>query len=382
MRLIHTADIHLERSFASEGFSPRLGNRRRQSLRQVFTKILERARTWPADAVLIAGDLYEGEYVSGETFGFLHAAFEALAPVPIVIAPGNRDPYVPGSLYATETWPANVHVFKESRWSSVVLADGRLEVHGFAFDGSEISHNPFGELTIPSDDRVHVALGHGSETNHLPRGQKLFCPFQASDAVPAGLRYLALGHYHEAGAVPAPGGAKIWYSGAPEGQTFRDAGMRHYLEVEIHDEDVMVTPVASSEVIYLDETIDCSGMSTTQQLLDAVESLRQDEAGQLLLRLTLSGACEPVIWAELGAVRDALQSQFDYVDLVDRTEPIEDYEALSRENTSLGAFARSIGDEIRTTPPGARQQMLLRARDSGIAAFRGWELPLRGLRRE
>ena len=34
------------------------------------------------------------------------------------------------------------------------------------------------------------------------------------------------------------------------------------------------------------------------------------------------------------------------------------------------------------TPPGARQQMLLRARDVGLAAFRSWELPVRGLGRD
>ena len=35
------------------------GNRRRQSLRDVFSAILRRAKEWPADAVLIAGDLFE-----------------------------------------------------------------------------------------------------------------------------------------------------------------------------------------------------------------------------------------------------------------------------------------------------------------------------------
>ena len=92
MRLIHTSDIHLDRSYSSEGFPPRLGNRRRQGLRQVFQKIMERASAWPADAVLIAGDLFDREYVSRDTVSFLHESFSRLAPIPIFIAPGNHDP--------------------------------------------------------------------------------------------------------------------------------------------------------------------------------------------------------------------------------------------------------------------------------------------------
>jgi len=55
MRLIHTADVHLDMCFASAHTPPGFGNRRRQSLRDVFHTIIRRAGEWPADVLLIAG---------------------------------------------------------------------------------------------------------------------------------------------------------------------------------------------------------------------------------------------------------------------------------------------------------------------------------------
>jgi DNA repair exonuclease SbcCD nuclease subunit len=382
MRLIHTSDIHLDRSYSSEGFPPRLGNRRRQGLRQVFQKIMERAAAWPADAVLIAGDLFDREYVSRDTVSFLHESFSRLAPIPIFISPGNHDPYVDDSPYAVESWPRHVHIFREPRWSSVELAELGLVVHGFGFDGGEISRNPFGELLVPADGRLHIGMGHASEVNHLPAGQKLYCPFHMEGGIPAGLTYMALGHYHRPMRMTHPAGFVVAYAGAPEALSFNDSGLGQYVEVEVADGVACVTPVPVGETVYVSPRVDCTGFGGPQALLDAVRDLRLESGSSVLLRLTLEGICDPSIWADMESVREVLQNQFEHVELEDRTEPLDDFEALGRENTSLGSFAAAIAEESHMTPPGARHQMLLRARDVGLAAFRGWELPVRGLGRE
>jgi len=160
MRLVHTADIHLDASFAGTGMPAAFGNRRRQSLRDVFRSIVSRAGEWPADALLIAGDLFEQERVTKDTVAFLIGEFWSIAHVPVFIAPGNHDPYTPDSPYACEEWPENVHVFDQPVWQACSLADRPLVVHGFAFDGPDISSSPFGKLAVPDDGRVHVAVAH------------------------------------------------------------------------------------------------------------------------------------------------------------------------------------------------------------------------------
>ena len=195
---MHTADVHLDRCYSSARFPAAFANRRRQALRDAFLRIVARAGEWPADALLIAGDLFEHDRVSRDTAALLRRAFESVPHVPVFIAPGNHDPYLPDSPYAVQRWPGNVFIFPRPTWTAHALDRLPLTVHGFGFDGPDVSTNPFGSLTIPGDDRVHVAGAHGSEMGSLPAGKGAYAPFDAETATPDGLRYLALGHFHGA----------------------------------------------------------------------------------------------------------------------------------------------------------------------------------------
>src|SRR6185436_20063981 len=128
MRIVHTADIHLDMCFSPLGLPAGFGNRRRQSLRDVFRRVVRRAGEWPADALLIAGDLFEADRVSRDTIAFLVSEFRAIPQVPVFIAPGNHDPFTPASPYATEQWPKNVTIFRSASWESVPVHGGALTV--------------------------------------------------------------------------------------------------------------------------------------------------------------------------------------------------------------------------------------------------------------
>lgn len=386
MKLIHTADIHLDTSFAAAGMPTAFGNRRRQSLRDVLSAVLRRAKEWPADAVLIAGDLFEHERVSRDTAAFLREQFEAIRPVPVYITPGNHNPYVLSSPYATEAWPANMHIFKTPHWSSSALSSTPLTVHGFAFDGPDISHNPFAELRVPDDGRVHVALGHGSERGHQPAGKNTYAPFDAAQLAQRGLHYAALGHFHSYTPIETDT-TLVAYSGAPEGHGFDELGPRHYVEVEIDPlpgggYSTVVRPVPVARVQYAIETIDCSRLTSSHQLIEELRAIAQAAGRPLILRAVLAGACTDSIRAELGAVQDAASAEFVHLDIEDQSSPSEDLDALSCEDTSLGLFVRRIRKEMQASGDPARIAVLERALEVGLAGYRGHTLPVRGLLKE
>jgi DNA repair exonuclease SbcCD nuclease subunit len=382
MRLVHTADVHLDMCFARAAMPARLGNRRRQSLREVFRSIVSRAGNWPADALLIAGDLFEGDRVTRDTVAFLMSEFRSIAHVPVFISPGNHDPYTPESPYATETWPDNVTIFPSPEWTSVAVKDGALTVHGFGFDGPESSANPFGSLRLgETRGTTHVAVAHGSEKSHQPPSKEPYAPFDAADAAVDGLAYLALGHFHSFTEIPGDFGTAIYYSGAPEGHGFREPGIRHHVEVEINGSAVEVKPVASSRVIYATHTLSCDSFTSSQDLLDAVRRATRDESRSQLARITLTGLCPPAIRSELPSIQDTLAQDFELLEFVDRTESIEDYTKLGREDTSLGVLIHRLSGEIEDATEEGRRQLLERAREVGLAAFRARELEIWGLER-
>ena len=413
IRLIHTADIHLDARMGAGSMSAGFGNRRRQSLRDVLASIVSRAGEWPADALLIAGDLFEHERIGRDTVAFLRSQFESIAHVPVFIAPGNHDPFVPASPYATETWPENVIIFNSPTWSSHTIKDGSLVVHGFGFDGTDISSNPFGKLNIPndgsvyingknnsdadgfdgpgissdyveideisSDGVVHVAVAHGTEKSHQPPEKDVYAPFDVTSAVSKYLTYMAMGHFHSMTPLKGPFNTQVYYSGSPEGHSFAETGLRYYLEIEIDERGVHVEPIPSSKIVYESQSIECTDFTSTQQLIEAIRKMANQDTTKVVMRIKLKGSCLPTLKTELLTVHDAVDDLFEYLDLVDNTDEAEDYVHLARSGGSLGAFVTQLNEELRDTPDKERLQIVARAREVGLASYRGHMLDIHGL---
>ncbi|TEU17732.1 MAG: hypothetical protein E3J25_01760, partial [Anaerolineales bacterium] len=122
-RILHFADLHLDASFASSSMTSRISGLRRQQLRDALKRILDLAVQRDVDAITIAGDLYEQDRCTLDTGNFIKRELERIAPKPVLIAPGNHDPWVPHSLYRQLEWPANVFIFSEQQLYPYELGD-------------------------------------------------------------------------------------------------------------------------------------------------------------------------------------------------------------------------------------------------------------------
>ena len=74
IKILHTGDIHLDSSFS--GLDARHAEVRRNELRAAFTSMMTYARMNSADLILIAGDVFDGDYVGRETIALLVREFE------------------------------------------------------------------------------------------------------------------------------------------------------------------------------------------------------------------------------------------------------------------------------------------------------------------
>lgn len=385
IRIIHTSDLHLDKCFSGTGMSSHFGNRRRQSLRDVFQSIIRRCKDWPADVLLIAGDLFEQDRITRDTVAFLVSQFSSIPNTLVFIAPGNHDPCIQESPYLTENWPENVHVYSVPMWESVKAdtRNGEVFVHGFGFDSPYLNQNPFGHLLIDhaTKSAVHVAVAHGSEKSRQPPDKEDYAPFTAQEAAAPGLNYLALGHFHSFQMIDGQFDTKVCYSGSPEGLSFKEFGVHGYVEVEIDGKQTSITAVPSSQMVYLDESIACDEFKSSQEVVEAIRDLAKSVDAKVIGRIRLTGTCEACIQNETGLIYDAAAIEFEYLDLIDDTAPVEDFEELARENTSLGALVSVLNKEIAETGDRSRTQMLIRARELGVAAFRDRNVEIHGLER-
>lgn len=382
MKIIHTADICLDRCYAEQGIPAETGRENRTHLRACLENILQRAKADAADAVLITGNLLQTETVERDTVAFLRNVFEDIAPIPILISPGRHDPYTATSPYATELWPENVHFFRGPEWERVTV--GGLSVYGFGHANRSLPKNPFEALHIPEDESACIFMGPALAASLVKGEYTTGAVVDPAVLADPRIAYVALGHLSRATEIDTGTGPVTWYAGAPEGARFGDTGPHHYLEVTIADnvaevgyQAVSVEPVVTSEGRFYEMTLDCTDLDSGQALLDAIRPHLTAHGDRQCARVVLEGALLPSIYDEMTSIREALSEDIVYLDLVDRCFVAENYTALAEQQTSLGAFIARINQEIHDAPDETRRAALCRSRDLALCGYRGQHLPIR-----
>ena len=237
MRFLHLADVHLDTPFAgrSDGVRKRLQEASREALhRAVSCALAERVH-----AVLLAGDLFDGERLSFRTERFLLEELAQLseAGIPVVYATGNHDPGQDARRTRSLAWPSNVELVAEAIPRLIRIRDRDGQDVGVVTAAGHASRRETGDLaaTFPPpawDGLPQVALLHTqvresrSAEEHEP-----YAPSNLSRLLASGHDYWALGHVHLRQCLAeAPG---VHYPGNLQGRTHRESGPKGGLLVEL-----------------------------------------------------------------------------------------------------------------------------------------------------
>lgn len=342
-RLLHTADLHLDRAFAGNGCNGELARQRRAGLRQALQAVGERAWTEQCQAVTIGGDLYEHERSGVDTERFLQETFEAWRPIQVFIAPGNHDALLPESLYRRVEWPPNVHIFSEPRLTGVALEDG-LTLWGLGHREPSWMGNPL-DADVTRKPGVHLALFHGAELGSRPDGKGVHGPFRAEQIHERGFLMALCGHYHRRRIDTAAG---LVYPGSPEPLTFDETGGRGPVFVEVEATGtVRCTAIDSNAWTAISTTCDVSTLSSTSGVAEAATHALRVAAPAVertLVRLDLTGAVDCSLSIDAAGLETDLRDRtgLSVVQVRDLTLPAINLDAAARERSTRGAFLRSI----------------------------------------
>lgn len=336
-----------------------MAQRRRAALRQSFQNLVRLAGELKVDALTIAGDLYEDLYARQDVAHFLAERLQTL-PIPVLIAPGNHDYWHPGSLYATQAWPDNVHIFASNQFSPIEV--GEFRIFGIAHDKPKGTRNLLEGYTVPAGNRA-LALFHGSERGQLPlqeEGKEDHAPFSEPDIAKAGFHFALLGHFHTPRTT-----ARLVYPGNPEPLTFGELGVRGAAEVDFGPTTPTVKIHQVNTFALSDVEVDITGCLHSDALLQRVrEALpagadtgtRARLVGELALGLQI-GPSELV---------RRLREGGRCVDVVFAVRPALDLEQLSQAPDIRGQFVRGLME--RDDFQSDLVQSALRA---GVEALRG-----------
>ena len=334
--ILHTADVHLDRAYAGAGMASGIASARRQELRDGFRRFIDLALEMRADAVTIGGDLYEHERSTLDTGNFLRQQFERLAPMPVLISPGNHDPILPDSLYRRVNWPGNVTVFTEPKFHQVRLSSD-LTIWGAGHNGPDLRQNLVEGFRVSGEGR-HILLFHGSDLSSVPEGKPVHCGFRPEDIARTAADFALLGHYH---------GARVSdhfaYPGSPEALGFGEAGEHCVIRLDAGSLEVRAHLIPTGRVRYISQRLDVTEMNSSDDLRSGILAAADTTS---VMRIIIEGDLHPEVDLDLPALYNACVEGFLFLDLVDRTRPAWNLEEIAEESTTKGAFVRLMQTKI------------------------------------
>lgn len=328
LKILHTADWHMDAPFTS------FSEERRQTLRREQLKlpgrIAEICRRERCDLVLLAGDIFDGR----PSRAAIDAVKQGLKEcgVSVFVAPGNHDYCEAGSPWLEETWPENVTVF-QGELESVVLSDLDCRIYGAGYRSMDCDALLEG-FCAPGEEKYQIAVLHGDPvTSRSP-----YCPITAAQVRDSGLQYLALGHIHKSGAFRAGATLCAW-PGCPMGRGWDETGEKGICLVTVED-TAAVTFLPMDTVRFYDLEADVSTGAET-----VLEELLPAAACDDYFRITLTG--QGVV--DLGRLQRQY-SAYPNLFLRDRTVPKEDLWEDAASDTFRGVYFRLLWQQAQENP--------------------------------
>ena len=335
IKLLHSADWHLDAPL-------QLGGALRDELAKIPEKVVSLCQEQGCQMLLLSGDLFDGV----PTPDTVHNLKRCLgnAGVPVFIAPGNHDHMGVASVWLTESWPENVHVFTKNVVESVAIPELDCRVYGAGFTSMDCDGLLEG-FTAEGTENYKIGVFHGDPTQVTSP----YCPITTAQVQFSNLDYLALGHIHKGGSFRAGKTLCAW-PGCPMGRGYDEEGEKGVLVVTLEE-------AATTRFVPLD----------TPRFYDLEVPAHQGLSSVLppvgnkdFYRITLTGSAET---PDLESLKQEF-SQFPNLELRDRTTPLKPLWSTAGDDTLEGIYFQLLRDSMNPADEAEKRRLQLAAQIS------------------
>ena len=290
---LHCADLHLGSpllglSLKDEAIAKRFA----EASRAAFADLVSRAIDERVAFVVIAGDVYDGEWKDTAIGLFFARQLSRLhrEAIPVFIIHGNHD--AKNVVTSAIPLPDNVTTFPVKRAKTQKLEALRVAIHGRSFLEREETENWAPTYPEPVTGYFNIGMLHTS-CDGKP-GHASYAPCTTQDLVARGYDYWALGHVHQFEVLHE--NPHIVYPGNLQGRSIRECGPKGAVFVDVQDGRVRdLRRVITDQARWAEVALDASGHEDRDALLRAVAQAFRPVAGEadgklVAARLRLTGA--------------------------------------------------------------------------------------------
>ncbi len=361
MKIIHTADIHLDSKLTANLSASKRATRKNEQLTS-FKKLVEYAHSEKVEAILIAGDFFDEKTITLKTKQFVFNLIEKYSHIKFFYLCGNHDEN--SSVIGNEEVPMNLIVFSEA------ISGYELE-ENVVISGLELSKKNF--LTFYDDinldpNKINILVLHGQAENRIDKTNYEIINVKA--LANKNINYLALGHYHSYQSFKLDDKGVYVYSGCLEGRGFDETGPKGFVLLEIENNKLTHTFVPFAKRELYEINVDISNLVThleiEQKIRDSVKII--DEKN--LLRINLVGNISLSTQIDVNYYQTAFEHEFFFVRVENKTKLQINVDDFKNDISLKGEFIRLVLNSKEK--PEVKDKIIL----TGINALLGEEVDL------
>ena len=380
MRFLHCADIHLDSPLRGlERYEGAPVEQVRGATRRAFENMVQCALREKVDFVVIAGDLYDGDWPDFNTGLFFAKGMAQLGEsgIAVYVVRGNHD--AASKLTRSLPLPKNVYLFPDKAPKTRTDDNLGLAVHGQSFATAAVFDDLAAGYPTAVPGYFNLGALHTSLTGRP--GHDNYAPTTELILKSKGYDYWALGHVHAREIVSRD--PWVVYPGNMQGRHIREQGTKGCELVTVENGSITTESVPLDVLRWSELAIDVTGIPDIDALLDRAAGDVRNELSKadgrivgLRLRLQGAGAVHRVVSARPDVVAEQLRAValdasggnawVEKVDLrirpslgVDRfvrgDDPVailvREIKALTQDQGKLSSFANDALNELKLKLP-------------------------------
>jgi len=292
-RFIHTADIHLDsplRGLSRYESAP--ADSIRDACRRAFKNLVDLAIEEKVSFVLLAGDLYDGDWKDYSTGIFLSQQMGRLGQHGILVfaVAGNHD--AANRMTKALNSPANMTILSSRKVETIRIDDLAVVIHGRSFGTQHVDENLAAGFATAEKGMFNIGLLHTSLDGR--EGHAVYAPCSVDDLCSKGYQYWALGHIHKQEFVSED--PWIVFPGCIQGRHIRETGAKGCVLVTVEDGSVSTVEKCSLDVLrWVECSVDLTDAAEMREVLDrtrkSIENERTSADGRpMAMRIRFEGS--------------------------------------------------------------------------------------------
>ena len=346
MKIVHAADLHIDSPLRGlERYEGAPIDRARQATRDAFKKVIQLCLRERARFLVLAGDVFDGDWKDVNTGLFFVSQLGRLREVgcDVLLLRGNHDLELTRAL----TYPEHVHEFSVAAASptsrghrSIAFEAEGIVFHGVSYGDRQVKDSLLPHYPEPHEGLLNVGVLHTNATGNAEHAA--YAPCTVESLVAKGYDYWALGHVH--GHAVLHEQPFVVYPGNTQGRHAREVGPKGCMLVDVDDGAITRAQLVETSVMrWFDEELFLDADDDKADLLDKVRARLDDvvarSAEQLAaVRLTIKGGAR---------AHAAVVSAHDVVVAEIRAQAIARGDALWLEKVRLATSPATPIDELR-----------------------------------